>query len=64
MYLSMIDRHIKYVESKGSIFNDATFSNTNAHSCNGNVLMNLKFLNAWCNGKNNTIYVASCADIC
>jgi len=25
MYLSMIDEHIIYVKSKGSVFNDATF---------------------------------------
>ncbi len=41
MYLSMIDGHIISVESKGSVFNDATFFNKNAHPCNGDVLMNL-----------------------
>jgi hypothetical protein len=40
MYLSMIDEHIIFIESKGSIFNDVTFFNTNAHSYNGDVLMN------------------------
>jgi hypothetical protein len=25
MYLSMIDKHIIYVKSKGNVFNDATF---------------------------------------
>jgi len=39
MYLSMIDGHIIYVKSKGSVFNDATFFNTNAHSCNGDILI-------------------------
>jgi hypothetical protein len=31
---------------------------------NGDVLMNLNVLDAWYNGINNTIYVASCANIC
>jgi hypothetical protein len=44
MYLSMIHKHIISIESKGSDFNDVTFFNTNAHSCNGDVLMNLNVL--------------------
>ncbi len=47
MYLSMIDEHIICIESKGSVFNDATFFNTNARSCNEDVLMNSNILNAW-----------------
>jgi len=35
MYLSMIDGHIIFVKSKGNVFNDATFSDTNARFCNG-----------------------------
>ncbi len=42
MYLSMIDEHIISVESKESVFNDAIFFNTNAHSCNGDVLNKFK----------------------
>jgi hypothetical protein len=53
MYLSMIDEHIIFVKSKGRVFNDATFFNTNAHSCNGHVLMNLNVVDAWYNGINN-----------
>ncbi len=64
MYLSMIDKCIIYVESKRSVFNDATIFNTNAHSCNGDVLMNLNVLDTWYNGIDNTIYVTSYADIC
>jgi hypothetical protein len=40
------------------------FFNTNAYSCNGDVLTNLNVLNAWHNGIDNTIYVASRANIC
>jgi hypothetical protein len=65
MYLTMIDRHIIFVKSKGNFVNDATFFNTNSCSCNGDLLMNLNVLNAWYNGINNTIYVTnSCVDIC
>jgi hypothetical protein len=46
----MINRHIIFVELKGNVFNDATLFNTNAHSCNGDVLMNLNVLDAWYNG--------------
>jgi hypothetical protein len=63
-YLSMVERHIIFVKSKGSVFNNSTFFNTNAHSCNGDVLMNLSILNAWYTRIDNTIYVISCADIC
>jgi hypothetical protein len=59
----MIDEHIICIESKGSVFNDATFFNTNARSCNEDVLMNSNVLNAWYNGINNTIYEATCANI-
>ncbi len=55
MYLLMIDGHIIFVESKGSVFNDATFFNTNPHSCNEDVLMNLNVIGAWYNDiKHNT----------
>ncbi len=64
MYLSMIDEHIIFVESKGNVFNDVTFFNTIACSCNGDVLMNLNVLDAWYNGIDNTIYVAICINIC
>jgi hypothetical protein len=47
MYLSMVDKHIIFVKSKGNVFNDATFCNTNARSCNGDVLMNSNVLIAW-----------------
>jgi uncharacterized membrane protein len=35
------------------------FFYTNAHSCNGDVLLNLDVLNAWYNGINNTIIVVT-----
>jgi hypothetical protein len=60
----MIDGHILFVEAKRSVFNDATFFNTNACSCNQDVLMNFNVLDAWYNGIDNTIYVASCVNIC
>jgi len=63
IYLSMIDGHIIFVESKGSILNDAIFFNINAHSCNGDVLLDLNVLDAWYNGIDNTIYVANCVHI-
>jgi len=59
----MIDKHI-IIKSKGSVFNDATFLNTNACFCNGDILMNLNVLDAWYNGIHNTIYAVNCADIC
>jgi len=37
MYSSMNDKHIISVESKWNVLNDATFFNTNACSCNGDV---------------------------
>jgi hypothetical protein len=52
----MINGHMISIESKGSVFNYATFFNINACSCNGDVLMNLNVLNAWYNGINNIIY--------
>jgi hypothetical protein len=42
----MIDGHIIFVESKGSVFDDATFFNTNACSSNGDVVMNLNGIDA------------------
>jgi hypothetical protein len=60
----MTNRHIIYVESKGNVFNDATFFNTHAHSCNGDVLMNLNVVDACYNGIEYTIYAISCANIC
>jgi hypothetical protein len=59
----MMEGHIIFEESKGNVFNNFTFFNTNARSCNGDVLTNLNILNAWYNGIDNTIYVTSCADI-
>jgi hypothetical protein len=50
MYLLMINGHIIFVESKRNVFNAATSFNTNAHSCNGDVLMNLNVLDTWYNG--------------
>ncbi len=47
MYLSMIDKHIISIKSKGNVFNEATFFNINEHSYNGDVLMNLNVLDAW-----------------
>jgi hypothetical protein len=47
MYLSMVDKHIIFVKSKGNVFNDATFFNANASSCNGDVLMNSNIIVAW-----------------
>ncbi len=64
MYLSMIDGHIIFVELEGSAFNDFTSFNANAHSCNGDVLINLNVLVAWYSGIDNTMYKASCANIC
>jgi len=49
---------------EGNFFNDLTSFNTNARSCKGNVLINLNVLNAWYNGIDNTMYVASFANIC
>jgi hypothetical protein len=64
MYLSMIDGHIIFVELEGSAFNDFTSFNANAHSCDGDVLINLNVLVTWYSGIDNTMYVASCANIC
>ncbi len=63
MYLSMVDEHIISIVSKRNVFNDATFFNTNACSCSGDVLMNSNVLHAWYNGINHTIDGASCANI-
>ncbi len=64
MYLSMIDGHIISMKSEGNVFNDTTFFNTNAHSCNGDVLMNLNVLNTWYNGIDNTINETRYVNIC
>lgn len=40
------------------------FFNTNASSCNWDVLMNWNIIIAWYNGLNNTIHVASYDNIC
>jgi hypothetical protein len=64
MYLSMINGHITSVESKGSVFNDAKFFNTNVRSYNEDVLMNLNDLGAWYNGIDNTIYAVNYVSIC
>jgi len=60
----MTNGQIIYVESKGNVFSDATIFNTNAHSCNGDVLMNLNVVDAWYNGIENIIYAISCVNIC
>jgi hypothetical protein len=64
MYLSMIDGHIIFVKLEGKFFNDLTSFNTNACSCNRDVLINLNVLDAWYGGIDNTMYVANCIDIC
>jgi hypothetical protein len=64
MYLLKIDEHIKFVDFKGNDFNDLTFPNTNAHSWNGDVLINLNVLDSWYNGTDNTMYAISYVDIC
>jgi hypothetical protein len=64
MYLSMIDGHIIFVGLEGNAFNDLRSFNTNAHSCNGDVLINLNVIDAWHSGIDNTMYVANCVDIC
>jgi hypothetical protein len=60
----MIDGHIIFVKLEGNAFNDLTSFKTNAHSCNGDVLINLNVIDAWYSGIDNTMYVASCVDIC
>jgi hypothetical protein len=47
MYLSLIDIQIIFVKLEGNAFNDLTSFNTNAHSCNEDVLINLNVLDAW-----------------
>ncbi len=64
MYLSLIDIQIIFVKLEGNAFNDLTSFNTNAHSCNGDVLINLNVLDAWYSGIDNTIYVTNCVNIC
>ncbi len=59
-----MEGHIIFVKSKGNVFNNSTLFNINAHSCNGDVLMNLNILYAWCHMINNNIYVTNCANIC
>jgi hypothetical protein len=64
MYLLKMDEHIKFVDSKGNDFNDLTFPNTNAHSWNADVLINLNVLDSWYNGIDNIMYAISYVDIC
>ncbi len=64
MYLLGIDKHIIYVELEGNFFNGLTSFNTNAHSCNGDVLINLNVIDAWYSGIKNIMYVTNCANIC
>jgi len=64
MYLSMFDKHIIFVELEGNFFYDLTSFNTNAHSCNGYVLINSSVIGAWCGGIDNIMYVTNCANIC
>jgi hypothetical protein len=56
MYLLMIEGHKISIELEGSVFNDLTQFNINAHFYNGNVLINLNVLDAWYSGIN---YVCS-----
>jgi hypothetical protein len=55
MYLSITDGHIIFVELEGNAFNDLTSFNTNAHSCNGDVLIKLNVIDAWYSGIDNTM---------
>jgi hypothetical protein len=65
MYLLMIDRHLIFIELEGSAFNELRSFNINAHSCDGDVLINLDVdLNAWYSGIDNIMYVVCCVDIC
>jgi hypothetical protein len=63
MYLLMIEGHIISIKLEGNVFNDSTQFNTNAHFCNGNVLINLNVLDTWYSGIDNTMYAVSCANI-
>jgi hypothetical protein len=61
----MIDGHLIDINLEGNAFNDLRSSNINAHSCNGDVLINLDVdLNAWYSAINNIMYVVYCVDIC
>jgi len=62
MYLLMINGHICIIQNK--CFNDVIFFNTIVLLLKADILMNLNVLNAWYNGIDNTIYAASCANIC
>ncbi len=65
MYLLMIGGHLIFIKLEGSAFNDLRSFNINAHSCNGDVLINLDVdLNAWYSGKKNIMYAVYCVDIC
>jgi hypothetical protein len=65
MYLLRIDGHLIFIELEGSALNDLRSFNINAHSCNGDVLMNSNVdLNALYSGINNIMYVVYCVDIC
>jgi len=59
MYLSMIDWDIVFVKLEGSDFNDLTSFNTNARSCNRNVLIISNVLNARYNGIDNIMYATN-----
>ncbi len=64
MYLSMIDGHTIFVQLEGNFSNVLTSFNTNAHFCNGDVLINLNVLDVWYSGINNIMYATNCVDIC
>jgi hypothetical protein len=61
----MIDGQVIFIELEGSAFNDLRSFNINAHSCDGDVLINLDVdLNAGYSGIDNIMYVVYCVDIC
>ncbi len=65
MYFLMIDGQVIFIELEGSAFNDLRSFNINAHSCDGDVLINLDVdLNAGYSGIDNIMYVVYCVDIC
>jgi hypothetical protein len=63
MYLLIIEGHMISIDLEGSVFNDLTQFNTNAHFFNGNVLINLNVLDAWYSGIVSIMYATSCANI-
>jgi hypothetical protein len=60
MYFSIINGHIISIELESNFFNDLTSFNTNARSCNEDVLINLNVLDAWYSGIDKIMYVANC----